>query len=168
MGGSEKEKLVEACLIQNYEKYYRIVYSHVFREQDACDIVQEGAYRAILKSGTLKSPEYADTWICRIMLNETYRYLKKSREIPEEPGAVLEKGEPDREIQRMEEGAGLQEALDALGEPDRTIVVLRYYEEEKLEDIGRILEMKVNTVKSRLYRAMEKLKQSMEREGYLT
>ncbi len=168
MGGSETEKLVEACLIQNYEKYYRIVYSHVFREQDACDIVQEGAYRAILKSGTLKSPEYADTWICRIMLNETYRYLKKSREIPAEMGDVLEKGEPDLEIQRMEEGAGLQEALDALGEPDRTIVVLRYYEEEKLEDIGRILEMKVNTVKSRLYRAMEKLKQSMEREGYLS
>ena len=65
MRASDKEALIHECLVQNYEKYYRMAYSYVFREQDAMDIVQEAAYRAILKSDLLKQPEYADTWICR-------------------------------------------------------------------------------------------------------
>ena len=56
MKASEKEALVHECLIKNYEKYYRMAYSYVFCEQDAMDIVQEGAYRAILKSDLLKQP----------------------------------------------------------------------------------------------------------------
>lgn len=165
MNASEKERLVEDTLVQNYEKYYRIVYSHIFREEDACDIVQEGAYRAILRSRTLQKPEYADTWICRIMLNETYRHMKKDSGRPVDIEKLPERGEDDAGIQRAEESWGLKEALEALGEPDRTIVVLRYYEEEKLEDIGRILDMGVSTVKSRLYRAMGKLKKIMEQGG---
>ena len=50
MKASEKEALMHECLVKNYEKYYRMAYSYVFCEQDAMDIVQEGAYRAILKS----------------------------------------------------------------------------------------------------------------------
>ena len=49
MRASDKEALIHECLVQNYEKYYRMAYSYVFREQDAMDIVQEAAYRAILK-----------------------------------------------------------------------------------------------------------------------
>ena len=63
MKSAEKEALVQECLMKHYEKYYRIAYSYTFQEQDAMDIVQEGAYRAILKSDSLKNPEYADTWI---------------------------------------------------------------------------------------------------------
>ena len=66
MRGVDKEALVHECLVEHYEKYYRIAYSYTFQEQDALDIVQEGAYRAILKSDSLKNPEYADTWMkCR-------------------------------------------------------------------------------------------------------
>ena len=79
MKASEKEALVHECLIKNYEKYYRMAYSYVFCEQDAMDIVQEGAYRAILKSDLLKQPEYVDTWICKIVINEALRFLKKNK-----------------------------------------------------------------------------------------
>ena len=43
-----KEKIVEKLLIENYEQYYRLAYSYVHNEADALDIVQEGAYKAIL------------------------------------------------------------------------------------------------------------------------
>ena len=79
MKGAEKEALVHECLVANYEKYYRIAYSYVFQEQDAMDIVQEGAYRAILKSDSLKNPAYVDTWICRIMMNEAVRAVGRKR-----------------------------------------------------------------------------------------
>ena len=65
MRAADKEALIHEQLIKNYEKYYRIAYSYTFQEQDAMDIVQESAYRAILKSDTLKQPVYADTWMKR-------------------------------------------------------------------------------------------------------
>lgn len=160
MRSEEKEALVHRCLTENYEKYYRIAYSYVFQEQDAMDIVQEGAYRAIVKSGSLKRPEYADTWICRIMMNEAVRFLEKNRGRTVNMEEVAEEGTEDRV-----EDVDLKRALEQLDEKERAIVVLRYFEEEKLETIGKLLDLNVNTVKSRLYRAMGKLKGYMEAGG---
>lgn len=160
MKASEKEALVHECLIKNYEKYYRMAYSYVFCEQDAMDIVQEGAYRAILKSDLLKQPEYVDTWICKIVINEALRFLKKNKLASVDMESLPEQGKED-EVEDID----LQRALDKLDEQERAIVVLRYFEEEKLENIGKTMNLNVNTVKSRLYRAMDKLKKYMETGG---
>ena len=63
-----KEQIVEKLLIENYEQYYRLAYSYVHNEADALDIVQEGAYKAILKCDTLREVSFAGTWIYRIPL----------------------------------------------------------------------------------------------------
>jgi RNA polymerase sigma-70 factor (ECF subfamily) len=153
MRSEDKEAIIHQCLTEHYDKYYRIAYSYVFQEQDAMDIVQEGAYRAILKSHLLKQPEYADTWICRIMMNEAARYIKKNRGKTVNLEQIPEEGKLDQP-----EDVDLRRALDRLDEKERTIVVLRYFEEEKLETIARVLDLNLSTVKSRLYRAMDKLK----------
>lgn len=160
MRGVDKEALVHECLVKHYEKYYRIAYSYTFQEQDALDIVQEGAYRAILKSDSLKNPEYADTWICRIMMNEAVRYLEKYR------GKTVALDEvPEEGVSDEPEDLDLQQALLKLNEEERRIVVLKYFEEEKLQTIAQVMDLKVSTVKSRLYRAVEKLKKYMESGG---
>ena len=160
MKASEKEALVHECLVKNYEKYYRMAYSYVFCEQDAMDIVQEGAYRAILKSDLLKQPEYVDTWICKIVINEALRFLKKNKLASVDMESLPEQGKED-EVEDID----LQGALEKLDNQERAIVVLRYFEEEKLENIGKTMNLNVNTVKSRLYRAMDKLKKYMETGG---
>ncbi len=160
MKSTDKEALVHRCLVEHYEKYYRIAYSYTFQEQDAMDIVQEGAYRAILKSDSLKNPQYADTWICRIMMNEAVRFLKKYRERTVAMGEVPEEGAED-ETRDLD----LRRALEKLSEEERRIVVLRYFEEEKIQTIADVMDLKVNTVKSRLRRAVEKLKKYMESGG---
>ena len=160
MKASEKEALVHECLVKNYEKYYRMAYSYVFCEQDAMDIVQEGAYRAILKSDLLKQPEYVDTWICKIVINEALRFLKKNKLASVDMESLPEQGKED-EVEDID----LQRALDKLDEQERAIVVLRYFEEEKIETIGQIMNLNVSTVKSKLYRAMDKLKKYMETGG---
>lgn len=157
MKSADKEALVHECLVANYEKYYRIAYSYVFQEQDAMDIVQEGAYRAILKSDSLKNPAYVDTWICRIMMNEAVRFLEKYRGRTAPVEEIPEEGREDEP-----RDLDLQQALWKLSEEERRIVVLRYFEEEKLETIALAMGLKVGTVKSRLYRAVEKLKKYME------
>lgn len=67
---ARQKQLVEEMLITNYAKYYKLAYSYVRNENDAQDIVQEGAYKAILNCGSLKENAYLDTWIYRIMINE--------------------------------------------------------------------------------------------------
>lgn len=56
----------------------------------------------------------------------------------------------------------LQRALDALQEKDKAVVILRYFEDRKLEEIADILEENANTVKSRLYRSIKKLRDHLE------
>ena len=52
----------------------------------------------------------------------------------------------------------LYHAIDALDTLDRTILTLRYFEELKLEQIARITQQNLNTVKTRLYRTLKKLR----------
>ena len=59
----DKETIINELLIQNYNKYYRMAFSYVHNEEDALDIVQESAYKAIFHAEKLKKIEYADSWI---------------------------------------------------------------------------------------------------------
>lgn len=63
------KRLVRQLLTDNYSRYYSLAYSYVRNEEDAMDIVQEGAYKALRNSGSLRNPEYAGTWIYRIMID---------------------------------------------------------------------------------------------------
>lgn len=155
-----KEKQIEEILLANYDHYYRLAYSYVHNDADAGDIVQNGAYKAIKNSQTLRKDEYAATWVYRIMLNEIFRFCKKEKgkvvsleEIP------IEEGKED-----VYQDFDLYLALDSLSKEDKAVVELRYFEDRKLEEIAEILNENVNTIKSRLYRSMKKLKIKLEEE----
>ncbi len=151
-----KEQLVEQIILDNYNRYYRLAYSYVHNPDDAGDIVQNGAYQAIKNSGTLKHKEYAATWVYRIMLNEIFRFLELPdtiswEELPKEHGA-----------NDVYEDLDLINALNSLPLEDKAVIELRYFEDLKLEEIAEVLEENVNTIKSRLYRGIQKLKIRME------
>lgn len=59
---SKKGELVRRVLLENYESYYRLAFSYAHQEADAMDIVQEGAYKAMLKADTLREDSFAGTW----------------------------------------------------------------------------------------------------------
>lgn len=80
MSDRKKEQAVERALTEGYEKYYRLAYSYVHNEADALDIVQEAAYKAILKSDSLKEPQYVETWVYRIVVNEACSFLRSRKE----------------------------------------------------------------------------------------
>ena len=160
--GKEKknEKIVETVLLENYDRYYRLAYSYVKNEADAADIVQNGAYKAIRGSKSLRNAEFAGTWIYRIMLNEIFRFCKKKgpmvvslEEIP------VEQGRED-----IYEDIDLKEALDSLNEEDKAVIQLRFFEDKSLNEIAEILDENLSTVKSRLYRGLRKLKLRLAEE----
>lgn len=157
-------ELVEQILLERYNQYYRLAYRYAHNEADAFDIVQNGAYKAIRSSHTLKEPQYAQTWVYRIMLNECFQYLKR-------PSAASYEELQDRyglEGEAAEDqyaDIDLQKALETLGEKDRSVVILKYFEDMKLSEIADILEENVNTVKSRLYRSLRKLQSLLLEEA---
>lgn len=150
------EQIVEQIILEQYNQYYRLAFSYAKNEADAGDIVQNGAYKALRSSHTLRQQEYAKTWVYRIMLNEIFAYLRQPK---------YESYEFLQENQRYEAeytedkylDIDLQRALDTLSEQDKAIVTMKYFEDKKLEEIAEILNENISTIKSRLYRSMKKL-----------
>ena len=70
---------IKALLLNNYESYYRLAYSYVRNQEDAMDIVQESAYRAIKNSSSVKQAEYAATWVYRVVINTALDFIRKNR-----------------------------------------------------------------------------------------
>ena len=159
MRGKDKETLIQDLLVGQYEKYYRMAYSYVHSENDAQDIVQEAAYKAIYHAEKLKKPDFADTWICRIVINEAMNYIKKNKK------TYVELEEVDVGREEVYEDVDLRAAIDRLSPKDKTIIVLRFFEDMSLEQIAEICDENVNTIKSRLYRTLKKLKIDLQEEG---
>ncbi len=151
------EKETERILLENYEKYYRLAYSYTRSEQDALDVVQESAYKAIRDCGKVREKQYIGTWIYRIVVNTAMDVLRKQgREILTENECREDVSEPSYD--RLE----LEEIMDRLDGKEKTVIVLRYFHDMKLEEIGEILGENVNTVKTRLYRALRKMRMELE------
>lgn len=151
-----KDAVISEILTMDYAMFYRIAYSYVHNEADAQDIVQESAYKAIYHAGKLKKPEYAKTWICRIVINEAVSLLRKRKKEQTEP--------IDRELagRESEDMTDLRTAIKKLLPEEKTVIILRYFEDMKLEEIATICEESLSTVKSRLYRTLKKLKLDLE------
>ena len=152
---NRKEALVRSILLENYESYYRLAFSYVHQEADAMDIVQEGACKAMAKARSLREESFAGTWVYRIMINTAKEQLKKyerERGTLREDMAAPEKNDVDLE---------LREAVDRLPMQEKTLIILRFYEDKPLAEIAEILQENLNTVKSRLYRTLEKLRREL-------
>lgn len=158
----QTKNLIEQTILENYNQYYRMAYCYVHNEADACDIVQNGAYKALKHSRTLNKPEYVQTWVYRIMMNECFRHFKQPGFLSYED--VQGAGEPGCMEDRYAD-VDLQRAVNALPDRDKAIIILRYFEDKKLEEIAQILDESVNTVKSRLYRCMKKLRSVLSDEN---
>ena len=153
------ERETERVLLENYDKYYRLAYSYMKSEQDALDVVQESAYKAIRDCGQVKEQRYIGTWLYRIVVNTALDALpRRGREV------ALEEWQ-ENSWQPSYAGLELWEILDRLDEKERTVVVLRYFHDLKLEDIAGILGENVNTVKARLYRTLKKMRMELEPEA---
>lgn len=155
---NQNRKLIEQIILEKYNQYYRLAYSYVHNEADACDIVQSGALKALRNSHSLQNPAYAQTWLYRIMLNECFQCLRRPQPLSSE--SLREENEAA--LGSVEDSYGdidLQRALNSLQDKEKAVVILKFFEDRTLEEIAEILAENVSTVKSRLYRSIKKLHQ---------
>ncbi|MEG1848819.1 MAG: sigma-70 family RNA polymerase sigma factor [Lachnospiraceae bacterium] len=152
MSSASMRTRVEEKILDSYEGLYRLAYSYVRNEEDALDIVQESVYKAIQNAGSVKQEEYIKTWLCRIVMNTSLDTIKKRKGETSIEG-IAEHGTEDtyRDFDTLQ-------ALEILNEKEKTIIILRFFEEYKLEEVANIVNENVNTVKTLLYRSLKKLK----------
>ena len=160
MGFQNNTAETEQILTENYERYYRLAYSYMRNEDDALDVVQESAYRAIRDCRKVRNKDYLSTWIYRIVVNTALDMLrrKKKENITEEL--------PEIPVEDQYQDLELRTVLNQLDDKSRTIILLRYFEDLTLEDIADIVGDNLNTVKARLYRSLKKLRLNLEAEHY--
>lgn len=149
-------KEVEDMLLSKYESLYRLAYSYAGNEADALDIIQESAYRAMLNCGSVKSPEYICTWIYRIVVNTAIDMLRKKKNTVS-TDIIEDQGHEDRVSDQ-----DLREALKELDKNDKTILFLKFCEEMTFTEIAEVTGENENTVKTRYYRLMGRLRNKLD------
>ena len=156
-----QEKLIE-YIKENQEKLYRIAYTYTKNQEKALDVVQESIEKALKNIYQLKEKEYIKTWFYRILINECLQDIKKNKRI-----ITCELQEIENKIDWNDnittEGIDLYNYIQKLNEKVRIVIILRFFEDMKIEEIATITKTNVNTVKSRLYKGLKELKNLIER-----
>ena len=144
----------------NKEALYRTALAYLKNEEDALDAVQEVTMRSYEKIKTLRMPEYAKTWLIRIMMNHCRDILHKRKRYVLEESIVDAEGVSD-DFTYLE----VEEALQYLSEKDRQLIHLKYLHDIKIKDISDMTSTPEGTVKTRLYKAVKSLRTFLEGKG---
>ena len=146
-----------AYIVAHQEDFYRLAYSYVKNRDAALDVVQESIVKALTKCDTLRQPEYLKPWFYRILLNESMNYYRHNRRLV----SLEDSGLPDTPAPQGDHAArlDLQAAIDRLDPREQTMIRLRFFQDMKLEEIAQVTETNLNTVKSRLYKSLRKLRE---------
>lgn len=148
-------------LVSRWEKrIFNYLLRLVNHREDAMDLSQDVFLKAYQSLGKLEDIDRFGPWLFRIAHNEAYSLLRKNRpegELTVEPRS----SEPNARLQPLELSLAVQGALQRLNADQREAVMLKVYQGFKFEEIAEILACPVSTVKSRLYTALDLLKESL-------
>ncbi|WP_339087476.1 RNA polymerase sigma factor [Enterococcus hirae] len=146
----DKEAFVQ--LFKSYEVVlYNTARKFLNNSEDIADCLQETALTAYKNIQSVQKPEYFNTWLCKILINNCKKILKKSKK---ETFYVEYEEEKNTTIRSME----LKHMLQKLDLKYRIPLVLYYYNGFSIKEISTILSEPVNTVKTHLARGKKLLK----------
>ena len=151
------ESTLEAYLVAEQAKFYRLAYSYLHHQEDALGAVQTAVCMALERQDSLRDPNSVRTWFYHILVNICLDTLRQRKRIV----PLSEWEEAGREDPMPPDGH-LARQIDALPAAVGTVIKLRFYEELSLKEISVVTGSNVNTVKSRLYAGLKKLRISME------
>lgn len=170
----------EALVEKHQKKMVNIAYRMIGNYEEACEVVQDAflaAYRAIRK---FRGESRFSTWLYSIMINLSKNRLKQvkarfhreglSIDDPGEDGSRQFRGDPPahglsvvEQLEKREIQTRVQECINILEEEYREVLVLRDVQGFSYEEIRAILKIPDGTVKSRLFRARDALKDCLKK-----
>ncbi|MBQ9198099.1 MAG: sigma-70 family RNA polymerase sigma factor [Clostridia bacterium] len=173
-----KAERFEALAAEHERMIYLLCLRMMGNEMDAQDCAQETLLSAYRAFEGFRGEADVKTWLYRIAYNTCLDALRKRKEhlsldSLQEAGADFaadRSSQPEQAADRRELRRQIRQALAALPEDQRAVMILRDFQDTPYEEIARILEISEGTVKSRLSRAREKVKnyiKSAEQNGDL-
>ena len=148
------------------EKLYKSAYFLLGNKEDAEDLCQDVFCNVFKSLDVFRGRSSLYTWIYRIMLNLYYQRLRNKYK----EQAILEnKSLQDTnnltvahdDIEKDELEHALQNAINSLPNVHKSVIILKYLEGMSYENIAKVLDCPVGTIRSRLYNAKERLKEKL-------
>ena len=159
-------------LVRRYqERVYATVYHMTSNHEDAHDLVQETFIKAFRALKSFKGDSSFYTWVYRIAVNKTINFLKQRKnrihvslndvdfnaENDPDLVALVSEKTPRRDLNLLELQEKLNGAMQKLSEHHRMVVTLHDIQGLSHEEIGKIMDCNVGTVRSRLFYARQQL-----------
>lgn len=159
--GRIREEQLTSFFVENQARFYRLAYSYLKNREEALDAVQSAVCRALEKQDSLQEPDALRAWFYRILINVCTDVLRRQKRITLMPPEELDEGSYEDPLPADDL---LQRRVEELPLELQTVIKLRFYEELSLREISEATGWNLNTVKTRLYTALKKLRVSLEGE----
>jgi RNA polymerase sigma-70 factor (ECF subfamily) len=159
-------------LVRRYqERVYATVYHMTANHEDANDLAQEAFIKAFQALKSFKGGSSFYTWVYRIAVNKTINFLKQRKnkaqmslddldfnaEHDPDLVALISDKTPRREVGLAELQEKLNAAMQKLSESHRLVVTLHDVQGLSHEEIGKIMDCNIGTVRSRLFYARQQM-----------
>jgi RNA polymerase sigma-70 factor (ECF subfamily) len=153
------------------QRLYRIARGVVRNDSEAEDVVQEAYVRAFAHLDSFRGDASLGTWLSRIVINEALGRLRKRRRtvaMPENPQAEIiqfplnPSDDPERTMAQRQILALVERATDSLPDVYRMVFVARVIEGLSIEETAELLDVRPETVKTRLHRARALLRKALD------
>lgn len=163
----------EGIMRRHNQRLFRLARSIVKDDDEAMDIVQEAFIIAFNRMDELSEPRAFVTWVARIAKNESLMRLRRNRRYIQMEDDQLESvvnqseshgqdSRPDHDLANSQLRRLLEDWIDELPDEFRTVFVLRSIEGCDTRTTAAILEIQEATVKTRLHRARNMMKNSVQ------
>ena len=139
-------------------RLYRTAYLYLGSEADALEAVDEAVYQALRVLKKLRQPEFFDTWLTRILLNECHKELRRRKRFSGEETF------PDTAGPDAYDGLPLKDAVRRLPEDLRSVIILRFFAGLSRAETAAALEVPQGTVATRQRRALQLLRLELGEE----
>ena len=138
-------------------RLYRTAFLYLGSESLALEAVDETVFRGLRSLKKLRQPEFLETWLTRILINECKKQLRRARrETPLD--AILESAAEDFD------SLPLRDAVSRLPSELKEVIILRFFADFTLAETARSLDAPQGTVVTRQRRALKLLRLELSEE----
>ncbi|MEO4054841.1 sigma-70 family RNA polymerase sigma factor [Solibacillus sp. CAU 1738] len=163
MDREEKDFILEQMMIEYGNELVRLAFSYVKDTEIAKDMVQNTFIKCYKNLDSFRYDSQIKTWLYRITINEckdhlkswNYKMVQVKSYISETAKSILPSTE--KTVIDKYNNEEIKDTIFSLPKVYREVVYLYYYDSLVTEEIAKVLDIPVNTVKTRLRRAKQKL-----------